>query len=79
METNFDCLPVNPRVFLICSHEPEDPSRVVAKLLMENLYMQGGKGSARHGKVFDPRAIFVVQTNENIWLWIGSKIPDANL
>jgi hypothetical protein len=59
-ESNFDCLPVNPRVFLVCSHAPEDPNRVVAKLLMENLYLQGGRGSARNGKVLDPRAMFIV-------------------
>ncbi len=78
-ESNFDCLPVNPRVFLVCSHAPEDPNRVVAKLLMENLYLQGGRGSARNGKVLDPRAMFIVQSADNIWLWIGSKIPSCNI
>ena len=59
-DPNFDCLPVNPRVFLVASHEIEDPNRIVARLLMENLYLQGGRGSARNGKVLDPRGIFIV-------------------
>ena len=46
---------------------------------MENMYLQGGRGSARNGKVLDPRAVFIVQTTDNVWLWIGDKVPSCNL
>ena len=32
----FDSIPITPRVFMVCSHEREDPMRVVAKLQMEH-------------------------------------------
>lgn len=35
----YDALPINPRVFLVCSHQIEDPNLVVARLMMENLYI----------------------------------------
>lgn len=47
---------------------------IVARLIMENLYVQGGTGSARHGKVLDPRGMFVVVTQDRAWLWIGSRV-----
>jgi hypothetical protein len=50
----------------------EDPQRIVARLLLENLYTQ--KGS----KVLDPRFMFVIQTKTRLWHWIGGMIPKAN-
>ncbi len=46
---------------------------------MENLYLQGGRGSARHGKVLDPRGVFLVQSSERVWLWIGIKVMSGNI
>lgn len=31
-------LPVKPRVFMVSSHQPEDPYRISCRLVMENLY-----------------------------------------
>jgi hypothetical protein len=53
-EVTFDSIPVAPRVFVVCSHELEDPFRIVAKMLMENLYQ--GKNS----KCLDPRGVFII-------------------
>lgn len=63
---------------MVSSHQPEDPECVVARLIMENLYLQGSAGSARQGKVLDPRAFFIVQTVDKIYLWIGSEVAKAN-
>ena len=43
-----------PRVFLISSHEAEDPTNVVARLQMENFYTHVG------AKVLDPRGLFII-------------------
>jgi hypothetical protein len=59
-DTSFKALKVNPRVFLVSSHQTEDPGYIVGRMIMENLYSQGGKGSARVGKVLDPRGMFIV-------------------
>jgi len=37
--SSFDSIPVSPRVFLVCSHQPEDPFKVACKLQMDNLYI----------------------------------------
>lgn len=70
---------MSPRVFLIASHQTEDPERVVARLIMENLYLSGSSGSARQGKVLDPRGMFLVQTVDKVYLWVGSEVASANL
>jgi len=59
-DTNFDCLQLSPRVFLVASHQAEDPDCIVARLIMENLYLQGSAGSARQGKILDSRGFFIV-------------------
>ena len=77
-DPNFKALKVDPRVFLVASHQLETPHHVVCRLIMENLYVQGGKGSARQGKVFDPRGAFVVQAEDSAWVWMGSKMLPQN-
>jgi hypothetical protein len=61
-DTNFDSLQLSPRVFLVASHQTEDPELIAPRLVMENLYLQGSAGSARRGKILDSRGMFVVQT-----------------
>lgn len=50
----YESLPVAPRVFLVSSHQPEDPFKISCRLLMENLF-QGEKP-----KRLDPRALFII-------------------
>lgn len=41
-------------------------------MMMENLY---------HGvnqKAFDPRGIFIIQSEHKIWIWIGSQLSETN-
>jgi hypothetical protein len=40
--------------------------------------MQGGTGSARHGKVLDPRGMFVCVAKNRAWLWVGNKVLPGN-
>jgi hypothetical protein len=35
-EESFNSVPTCPRVFAICSHELEDPERIVAKMVRSN-------------------------------------------
>ncbi len=49
-----DSLPVFPKVFLISSHQIEDPYKISCRLLMENLYFD------ENSKKLDPRTIFIV-------------------
>jgi hypothetical protein len=37
-EESFESIPVSPRVYVIGSHQIEDPDSVVPRMLMENLY-----------------------------------------
>eukprot|EP00347_Sterkiella_histriomuscorum_P011735 403371304 len=70
---NFESLPVSPRVFIVSSHEIEDPERIICRMMMENLYQ--GKNS----KVLDPRGMFLIQGRDMMRIWIGSQIPAANI
>ena len=65
-ENRFESIPTSPRVFVICSHEQEDPWRIVPKMLMENLYQ--GKNS----KKLDPRGAFIIQGEKDMKVWLGS-------
>lgn len=39
---------------------------------MENLYIEN------NDKVLDPRGIFVIQSQKELFIWIGSEIPKEN-
>lgn len=75
---NFEALQMTPRVFLVCSYEIEDPMFVAPRLIIERLYEQGNRGSARQGKVLDPRALFLVIVKDRAWLWQGAKVHPFN-
>ena len=51
---NFNAISVNPRVFVLSSHQTEDPHRISCKLLMEKLYQP------HLTKRLDSRGVFVV-------------------
>lgn len=44
----FESIPINPRVYVVCSHEREDPNRIVAKLMMEHFFVE------KMSKTMDP-------------------------
>jgi hypothetical protein len=69
---NFDSIPVNPRVFTICSHQREDPKRIVAKLMMEQFFVD------KHSKSMDPRAVYLVETKEEFVIFIGDSCRNKN-
>lgn len=52
--SDYDSIPVSPRVFLVSSSQPEDPFFISCRLIMDNLY-QGEKS-----KLLDSRAVFIV-------------------
>lgn len=75
----FDTIPVNPRVFLVSSHQPEDPYKISCRLLMDNLYL------GEKCKILDPRAVFIIQSCHKgkgahpIYIWKGGNVPDGTL
>jgi hypothetical protein len=69
---NFEALPVAVRVFAVGSLSKEQPHCVVARLLVQPLY------SARDYQTLDPRGVFLVQTANKSYLWVGSQVPRAN-
>jgi len=69
---SFDAIPVNPRVYTICSHQKEDPHRIVAKLMMEHFFID------KHSKSMDPRAVYIVETKEQFIIFIGSNCKNKN-
>lgn len=69
----FDSIPVNPRVFIVCSHEREDPLKIVAKLMMEHFFIE------KLSKSMDPRGVYIVQTENDFRIIIGSECKGNNL
>lgn len=69
---SFDSIPVNPRVYTVCSHQREDPHRVVAKLMMEHFFID------KHSKSMDPRAVYIVQSKEQFMIFIGASCKNKN-
>lgn len=63
----FDSIPVNPRVYTVCSQSREDPHTIVAKLMMEHFFID------KHSKSMDPRAVYIVETKELFVVFIGSS------
>jgi len=71
-EESFDSVPTNPRVFVIGSHELEDPMMIVARMLLENVYQD------TNSKSLDPRGVFVIQGQKEVRIWIGEECPSGN-
>lgn len=64
---SMDSIPIFPRVFLVSSHQEEDPFKISCRFLMENLYI----GSSDKTKKLDSRAVFIVQgyPNTPVYIW----------
>jgi len=43
---------------MVCSHEREDPLRIVAKLMMEHFFVD------QRSKSMDPRGMYIIQTED---------------
>jgi len=50
----FDQIPVYPRIYIVSSHEKEDPTKIVAKLSMEHFFVE------KMSKSMDPRGLFLI-------------------
>lgn len=72
---SIDNIPVSPRVFLVSSHQPEDPYKIVCRLTMENMY------TSDKSKKLDPRAMFIVQGpyDSPLYIWKGASIAAGNV
>lgn len=68
----FDSIPVNPRVYTVCSHQREDTKRIVAKLMMEQFFVD------KHSKSMDPRGVYIIETKEEFVIFIGASCKGKN-
>jgi len=68
----FDSIPVNPWVYVVNSHEKEDPNRIVAKLMMEHFFIE------KMSKSMDPRGVYIVHTSDKFLIVIGSNCWNLN-
>ena len=68
----FDSIPINPRVYTVCSHQREDPYRIVAKLMMEHFFID------KHSKSMDPRAVYIIHTKDKFVIFVGSQCKNRN-
>jgi protein-tyrosine phosphatase len=63
-----NALPVKPKLFLVCSHQMEDPYKITCRIVMDQMYnfSQGPKT-----KKLDPRGIYLVQGEEGkpLYVW----------
>lgn len=71
--SDYDSIPVSPRVFLVSSSQPEDPFFISCRLIMDNLY-QGEKS-----KLLDSRAVFIIQGSSCVYIWQGANVFPANV
>lgn len=71
----YDDLKVNPRIFLVCSHQPEDPYKIACRLQLDDFYTD------ESNKVLDPRAMFIVQgpPGTPVYIWQGAQLPQGNV
>ena len=65
-------IPVNPRVFAIGIHQIDHPYYIAARLLMEHMYLKNST------KALDPRGVFLIQTETQMFLWIGDNLAGDN-
>jgi len=63
----FNSIPVSPRVYAVGSHQIEQPGYIVCRLLMDHLYIN------KNSKSLDPRGVFIVESVDEIILWMGSE------
>lgn len=61
---NYQSLPINPRIFLISSHDPDQLNNITAKLLL----------SSTENFNLDSRTIFLIHTEIQFYIWIGGKV-----
>jgi len=66
-DPNFHSLKVSPRIFLIMSHQENDPQRIVCRLLTQNAFQRGEKFFG-----LDPRGMSVIQTEHATFIWVGN-------
>jgi len=69
----FDSLP-SPRVFCIGSFQRETPQTLVSRMLFESSSLFNTKNP----KTLDPRGVFILQSQDSLYLWIGNEILPAN-
>ena len=60
---------------MVSSFQPEDPYKISCRLIMENLYY------GDETKKLDPRAVFIIQGQSNIpvYIWKGGNAPQGSL
>ena len=68
----YDNLPISPRVYVISSHQVEQPHRVVPRLLMQNLF------TGNQPLLLDSRALIIIHHKHKTYLWEGEKISPSN-
>lgn len=67
---DFNSLP-SPRVFLVSSHSKETPHILTARLLKYPLF------DKKKYVGLDCRGMYIVQSSELIYLWVGSKLSEG--
>ena len=55
------------------SHQDNDPQRIVCKLMISNMYQSGAR---YYG--LDPRGVTIIQTQNELYLWVGAEMLPAN-
>ena len=69
LNEEYHSIPADPRVFLVSTHDPEQPCNVTAKLSMQS----------SEEFTLDPRGVFVVHNETVFCIWIGAEVPRSNL
>jgi len=67
----YNNIPIKPRVFEICSQSQHDPGLIVAKLRIDKMFIDL---DTYPNRIFDSRGMYVIQSENNIYVWIGSEI-----
>ncbi|KAM3134971.1 hypothetical protein pb186bvf_012971 [Paramecium bursaria] len=66
LQSNYDSIPISPRVFAVGKGVSGGQS-IVCRMLMDQLY------SGKIVRTFDSRGVFLVQSEQDMFLWVGPE------
>lgn len=59
---------IQPKVFAVSSHQLEDPTTIVARLIFDERFYIG-----KSVLMLDPRGVFIVANDTKTYIWIGEE------
>lgn len=65
---DYSKMTIQPKVFAVSSHQVEDPTTIVARLIFDEKFYTG-----KNILMLDPRGVFIVSNDSKCYIWIGDE------